>query len=273
MLSTLGRYLSVKDLAYIQAVDTATNKLFEDAVAWWWSASSCVPNFNLSVELFSKGRRGQFMPLFRALADPRVWVQPRLEVSVSDMAQAKRMAKLLDSSQQAACAHLARGGAFAEAVPDHESPEAGLCLAVGPLLMVAGHRHVGKRSLRLHLAIQGDALLATARTDSRPPEAIELPRDRIILSPDQMSKHQPLTLEVVSLSSELTLSLRGGQVRTDLEWQPMSAGLLAPTRGRAAARAALAEGIPCLVCLRDGVAAPSANMVASLQIDRPRAAR
>ncbi len=151
-----------------------------------------------------------------------------------DMPRAMRLAKLLDSFLQSARAHLARGGLFAEVgivtlrfdprtvefafdeaktALGQEPPQAKLCLGTAPVLKLSRRCLGGSHSLRLHLAMHRGAFLVTARSDSVPPEAFEMPRDRYFVSAAEMTKHQQLTMDLVSLGPELTLSYKGADLR------------------------------------------------------------
>lgn len=237
----------------------------------WTCVSMIMPKFKLSVKLFAKERRGQLMPLLRVVAD--VPVLQKLPVSLSDMSEVTRLAKILSSIGQSASTHLAGGGAMAAmvitqlrfdaqtidrafngsaATSGQDTTDDQICLGAGPVLKVACCESLGLRSVRLHLALRGGALLAFARTDCATP-----------------AQHLPLTVDLVSLSSEVTLSFRGVDVCANQGWQPMSGGIIAPSRGKAAARAALAEGVPCVVCLRDGISGHKSHVAMALHLDNP----
>uniref|UniRef100_A0A6V0KCS9 Uncharacterized protein n=1 Tax=Zooxanthella nutricula TaxID=1333877 RepID=A0A6V0KCS9_9DINO len=292
MREGLAKFLPLADLPHFRALDSHTKPALEDDLIWWECASSVLPQFRLSLELFSQRNRADFLSF--AMGFLKSPVAACIEVPVRSMGEARKLAKLVANASTAAASHLARGGSFAKVFigklkfeettigaafedglfPDQSNAvEHEVCLGstiTVPDLQIDGP---GKQ-LSLHFAWQAGSLLVGARDDKLPIAAIELPEDYLWLyqelPAEQKATQRPLTLDLMSFSDAVILNHRGAAVPTNAAWQAAASGIYAHTRGKAAARKAFVEGVLCVMCVRDGMPEHTTCLAKTLNLDTPQ---
>jgi len=288
----LAKLLPISDLPHVRALDSHTRPALEDDLTWWESATSALPRFRLSRDLFCERNRGEFLSVVMCFV--RCHVAASIEVPLRNMGETRKLAKVLANANKAASAHLARGGCFAKVfIGRLQFQEATIGAAFEDAMLLdpsnAGEHEVclgstitvpdllldgsGKR-LRLHFAWQAGSLLVGARDDHVPSADIEMPRDYFWLyqglTDETAATQRPLTLDLMSLSDALTLNHRGAAVPTNSAWQAAASGIYAHTKGKAAARKALLEGVLCVFCVRDGMPEHTTYLAKTLHLDTPQ---
>jgi len=283
---SMAKFLLLSDMSRLQVADVATKSSLDEVGIWLESARVALPEFSLSEELFKGGARGSFLMMLRVFRSTAV---SRMDqVPLPSLAAATKLSKLLANANKAAAMHVARGGGSAQvfiarlmfkretiaavfeegASEDTTGQAPALCL--GATVVVPGGPKQQRAAKRLHFAWRGGSLLVSARSDGARTVDIDLPEEHLYLGAvEGDGTGAAVTVDVTSCSTALTLSYRGVAVPTDARWQAASNGICAHTRGRAAAVEALAQGVLCVICLRDGMPEAVSNLAKTLHLDTP----
>jgi len=284
---SLAEFLSVTDLAQVQALSPVALSALEGSSAWLKSASAALPTFQLCPDLLGTANRSQFLALMKTLAS--VSTADGCEIPLASIADAQKMSKMLTNVNKAAAGHLAKGGSTAHialakihfdsatieaafesarAADRHGGGETDLCFGTAVTIPGTSGRG-GGAPLRLHFGWQDGALMLSARDDDLASSSIDMPQDQGFLY-DDFAGQAPLTLDLMSVSTALTLSYRGMAMQTNSPWQAAASGIFALTRGKAAARDALTRGLVCVICVRDGMPEHSTYLAKTLHLDNPQ---
>mmetsp|Transcript_81722 Transcript_81722/g.264806 ORF Transcript_81722/g.264806 Transcript_81722/m.264806 type:complete len:320 (+) Transcript_81722:86-1045(+) len=291
----LAKFLSLSDMSHLQALSSQAKVAFEEAATWWERASLALPRFEIGRNLFELPHRKQVLsllaPLLGGAIDETVTVQLR------SMDEVQKLSKLLNNANNVAASHLSRGGSLAsvlvgllrfpketirsaleETGSERRGDDAGLCLGCSVPLHKAETGlgrpcGLGSSTLRLHFAVQNGSLLISVRDDGKASGDIELPQEVFSIHQDHEDEPDgsiPLTLDIASSSSALTLHHRGVGVFMNGSWQAAASGIFAFTKGKAAAADALAAGVLCVLSVRDGMPGHSTYLAKTLHLDTLR---
>lgn len=272
-------FLLLRDLPQVQVAHPLLRAALEGSAAWWEAACRALPDFEVPEELFEAPSRVEALRLLPPLLGARV--AAGLREPLGSLEQARKLSKQLAAAQKTARAHAAKGGTVAQALLARlafpENVEAALVRDLGGEDAAALPLSFGtpidcpgtKRPVAIHLALRNGTLLLGARDDGAASAEVPMGGPDFFLQPERPGE-ESLTIDVTSASSALLLHYRGVGVLVNGTWESAASGMLTFSKGRKSAARALAEGILCVLAVRDGLPEVSARLAQTLHLDTVR---
>jgi len=281
-------------LAQLQGVGAATKRLLDASSAWHDCISREMPELDIAPELLRPEVRRSSASHFGVLLNTNFAKGVAAQIWSTD--EAERLAKLVKGAQRAASMHSCTGGGASSVVVaklrfpreelekamegDSQAEPSGMCrgtpisFAISEELAAA----LGAPSQALEVQFAWDQGSLLVRVQDLC--AAEVARGPLGGKCHGASSCEPL-VDVSARHPAFTLYHRGGTAELGGAWRPMGPGLASANMGKAAACRALAEGVLCTVCVREGrhkaaaeaPASSSKYLAHALHLDHLRPAR
>eukprot|EP00421_Protoceratium_reticulatum_P020842 CAMPEP_0168384408 /NCGR_PEP_ID=MMETSP0228-20121227/14395_1 /TAXON_ID=133427 /ORGANISM="Protoceratium reticulatum, Strain CCCM 535 (=CCMP 1889)" /LENGTH=295 /DNA_ID=CAMNT_0008397573 /DNA_START=99 /DNA_END=987 /DNA_ORIENTATION=- len=273
----LAAFLGIQGLGQFQLLSARTMADINEGVAWRESICRALPRFELPKALLDMPQRRKFAALLPPLL--RAAVAPGIVVPLRELAEVRRLSKVLSLAQRTASAHLAKGGRLAQVfivtcaslqtalAPWRRRAAAASAVCLGELVgLPLPEASPFGPELRLRLAWLDGQLLVAARADKGAWDNDYALRSISWANRDLLPGNAPLTLDITSASPSLALSYRGIHPSLNGTWKA-AVGICESTGGKASAVSSLASGVPCVVCVRDAAAGQSTELVHVLHLE------